>query len=149
MRLGTIAGLSALLALLLAFTALAADSKQTSDIEVLGEFDIVIGDLGDHFDGWEDRDTRVWVEIYDGWRYHEHYFDSLPSMIFVLRQKYGRARITDLGVPEYAGLRHERHGHEGHGLIDGRDAWYVWDYERYSRGGTPLVLAFYLSLIHI
>lgn len=147
MRLGVLTGLASLLAIALATGANAADTsnsgKQASDIDLLGRFDIVIGDLGDKFDGWDDRDTRVYVEVDDGRDFHQHYFDNLPAAIFVLRELYGRARITDIGVPEYAGPAHEAHGHIGHGLIDGRRAWYVWDYDHYSRGGTPLVLAFY------
>ena len=112
------------------------------DIELLDGFDIIISDTGRTFDGWSDRETRVFAEVYDGRSYHEHYFDNLPAMMFVLRESYRQAQITYLEVPEYAGLRHEEHGHEGHGLIDGRYAWYVWDHDRYSRGGTPLVLAF-------
>ncbi|MCB1186888.1 hypothetical protein KDL29_06935 [bacterium] len=113
-----------------------------ADLDLLDDFDIIIGDSGQRFDGWSDRETRVFAEVHDGQRYHEHYFDNLPAMMFVLRETYRRASITYLEVPEYAGYRHESHGHEGHGLIDGRYAWYVWDHDRYSRGGTPLVLAF-------
>lgn len=112
----------------------AVEGRVTGDIGILDDFDIVIGDLGDRFDGWDDRDTRVFAEIYDGRSYREHYFDNLPAMMFVLRETYNNARITRLEVPDYAG--------RGRGLIDGRYAWYVWDYDRYSRGGTPLVLAF-------
>jgi len=147
MRATSLSVLAGLLAALIAVPALAQDkstsAKATSDIELLGRFDIVIGDLGNRFDGWDNRDTRVYVEVDDGWRRHRHYFDNLPSAIFVLREMYGRARIVDIGVPEYSGARHEQHGHEGHGLINGMRAWYVWDDGRYSRGGAPLVLSFY------
>jgi len=141
-RTAGLAGLAGLLLTVPAHTQEDYSNRQASDANLLGGFDIIIGDTGDRYDGWSGSATRVFVEVDDGRRYHEHYFDNLPAMMFALRETYGRARITYLEVPEYGGPRHERHGHAGHGLIDGRYAWYVWDYSRYSRGGTPLVLAF-------
>lgn len=146
MKILSVALVAGLLAGMMMLPAHSQETKVTShlraDSDLLDSFDIIIGDTGQRFNGWSDRETRVFAEVYDGRRYHEHYFDNLPAMMFVLREKYLQAQITYIEVPEYAGYRHENHGHEGHGLIDGRYAWYVWDHDRYSRGGTPLVLAF-------
>lgn len=109
----------------------------------LSGYEIIIGDTGDRYEGWEDSETHVYVRSRDSrGRRHENYFDSIASAFFVLREKYGTVRILDFEVPEYAGPRHEAHGHEGHGLIDGSEAYYVWDHDRRARGGLPLILAF-------
>jgi hypothetical protein len=76
-------------------------------------------------------------------RSHEGYFDSLASAFFVLKERYGQVEVLEIGVPEYAGRRHAAHGHEGHGLIDGFDAWYFWDTDHHARGGLPLIYSFY------
>jgi len=119
-----------------------AADKVASDMQFLNGYDIVIGDYGDHYGGWEDSQTRVHAVVRTRHREYDHYFDSLPAAYFVLNETYGDPLIVDLEVPEYAGIRHEEHGHAGHGLIDALDAWYVWDYDHYSRGGMPLILAF-------
>jgi hypothetical protein len=144
MRLAGLTGLLGAAAIMLAASAAAA---QAEDVRVrgridLGDFEIIIGDTGDWFDGWDDRDTRVYARVLEGQRTREFYFDSLPAALFVLRERYGAPRILELGVPEFAGDRHLQHGHAGHGLIDGTRAYYVWDYDYHSRGGLPLILAF-------
>lgn len=144
MRLAGLTGLLGAVAVMLVASATAAHAE---DVRVrgridLGDFEIIIGDTGDWFDGWDDRDTRVYVRVLDGYRSREHYFDSLPAALFVLRERYGMPRIVELGVPQYAGGRHLSHGHSGHGLIDGTRAWYLWDTDYHSRGGLPLILAF-------
>lgn len=143
MRLQSITALLASALLAGAVPAGAAEDqvKVTGRVD-LGEFELVIGDNGDWFEGWEERETRVYVRAGDGRRNREYYFDSLPAALFVLREHYGTPRILDLAVPEYAGGRHLRHGHSGHGLIDGTQAWYLWVDDAYSRGGLPLLLAF-------
>lgn len=145
MRRSIVICLAASLAALVAVPAYAA--RDNIDVRgrvaiSLGDFDIVIGDMGDRSTGWSNSPTRVHVEVLDGRRRRDHYFDSLPAALFVLREMYGAPRILQLDVPEYAGQRHLNHGHTGHGLIDGTQAYYVWDYDQYSRGGMPLVMAF-------
>lgn len=98
----------------------------------LGDFDVVIGDLGDRYSSWNDSATRVRVTVQDGRRTREHYFDSLPAARYVLRQMYGEPQIVGLSMRDYSGQQ----------LIDGSQAYYVWDDARQSRGGLPLVLAF-------
>jgi len=135
MRLVLAACIAGSLAALLALPAYAArdDVKVSGRAEIsLGNFDIVIGDLGDRFDGWDQRPTRVHAEVLDGRRSRDHYFDSLPAALFVLREMYGMPRILQLDVPQYG----------GGGLLDGTRAFYLLDYDEYSRGGLPLVLAF-------
>ncbi|MDQ3024819.1 MAG: hypothetical protein M3R04_10675 [bacterium] len=123
---------------------LAGSARAETDIDILGDFDIIIGDSGDRYDGWESSETRTYVRVSDRrGGTHDHYFDSLASAFFVLRERYGTVRVLDIEVPEYAGSRHEEHGHQGHGIIDGSRAWYFWDTERYARGGLPLILAYY------
>ncbi|MCB1217857.1 hypothetical protein KDL44_10715 [bacterium] len=138
MKILSITAIAGIMAAMLLIPAHSEEVKVTgqlkTDLDFLDGFDIIIGDSGQRFDGWSERETRVFAEVYDGRTYHEHYFDNLPAMMFVLRENYERASITWLEVPDYSA--------PGRGLIDGRYAWYVWDHDRYSRGGTPLVLAF-------
>jgi len=142
LKLSGISGILGLLLALAAFPQASSASDQANDIELLDDYSIIIGDLGDKSDGWSASDTRVLVGVDDGRSYREHYFDSLPAMMFVLREKYNHARITSLAVPEYAGTTGGSAGPGDASMLDGRYAWYVWDYDRYGRGGTPLVLAF-------
>lgn len=127
--------LAASLAALMALPAYAARDNVNVRGRVaisLGNFDIVIGDLGDRSASWNNSPTRVHVEVLEGRRTRDLYFDSLPAAFFVLREMYGAPRIVALDVPDFL----------GQGLIDGTQAYYVLDYEHYSRGGLPLVLAF-------
>ncbi len=135
MRLIQVTSLALALAALLAIPVYAAgDNVQVRGRVAisLGDFDIVIGDLGDRSDNWSASPTRVHFTVLDGRRTREHYFDSLPAALFVLREMYGTPRIVQFDVPDYA------YG----GLIDGAQAYYVLDSGHYSRGGLPLVLAF-------
>lgn len=122
------------MALLLSVPAIADDNvRVTGQAEIrLGDFEIVIGDLGNRSTSWYDSPTRIEIGVLDGYRTKLYYFDSLPAGLFVLRQIYRQPSIVSLDVPDYYGGR----------LIDGLNAYYVWDYNNYSRGGLPLLLAF-------
>jgi hypothetical protein len=135
MRLVSATWLAFMFAALLVFPAYAAqrtvDVSGRVDIR-LGDFAIVIGDMGDKYSNWNDSSTRVSVNVMDSGRTRDYYFDNLPAALFVLRQMYDQPRIMHLRVPDYY----------GQGLIDGTQAYYLWDNEHQSRGGTPLLLAF-------
>lgn len=123
------------LSALTAFPAYAAHDDVTvrgrAEIR-LGDFEIIIGDLGHRYDAWDYSPTRVEVEVMDGWRSRMYYFDSLPAALFVLRQMYNAPQLVSLYVPDYDGDR----------LINGFNSYYVWDYDHYSRGGLPLIISF-------
>lgn len=68
---------------------------------------------------------------------------TFGAMSQIMRHRSRRAQMKNpplTYVPDYA----------GYGLIDGTQAYYVWDYDHQSRGGTPLVLAFssYLAALN-
>jgi hypothetical protein len=72
--------------------------------DILGNFDITIGDTGSYYDGWDDGDSRVYSLISDGYGHeHAHYFSDLASAFYVLRENYGSAKILELRVPEFRG----------------------------------------------
>jgi hypothetical protein len=98
----------------------------------LNNYDVVISDMGDRFPGWDQRPDRVYVAVLDGRYTRDEYFDNPASALFVLREQYGAPRIDQFDVLDYTGL----------GWIDGRQAFYLWSYDEYDRGGVPLVLAF-------
>jgi hypothetical protein len=95
-------------------------------------YDIVIGDMGEMYETWGDSPTRIRADVTYNNQTSEHYFDSLPAALYVLRQQYGEPNIVQMDVLDYTGL----------GLIDSSLAYYVWDNANQSRGGLPLVLAF-------
>ncbi len=135
MRLNHVIWLVLLLAALLISPAYAAQSKTAVHVRAdinLGNYDVVIGDMGGRYTSWNDSPTRIRAEVLDRSRTREYYFDNLPAALFVLRLMYGEPEMVQLDVLDYAGL----------GLIDSRQAYYIWDYEQQSRGGLPLVLAF-------
>lgn len=135
-----LAVLSAILAVLPAFTA-SADSQAKDRAEIsLGNYDVVISDMGDGAEGWRESPTHVYVKVLDSPGTREMYFDSLPAAVFVLREMYGTPRILQLTVPEYSSSPQQ--GGAGGAWVDGLEAFYVWDSHRYCRGNLPLVLAF-------
>lgn len=135
MRIITAIMLATVLGALFGFPAYAAqrtaDARGRVDVR-LGDFAIVIGDMGDRYDRWNDSPTRILTDVMDSGRTQDYYFDNLPAALFVLRQMYDQPQIVKLSVPDYYSQR----------LIDGTQAYYLWDNEHQSRGGTPLLLAF-------
>jgi hypothetical protein len=111
-----------------------ATARADVDLDVLLDFDVVIADDGDYYDGWDADDNRVYARVDDRGHLREHYFSDIASAFYVLHERYGDpVRMRELRVPEYG----------GHGMLDATQAWYFWDSERQARGGMPLILAFY------
>ena len=135
MRLITATWLALAFAALFAFPSYAAQDNSDVSVRVaidLGDYSVVIGDTGDRYESWSDSPTRIRAKVMDSSGTREHYFDSLPAALFVLRQLYDEPRIVRMDVLDYTGQE----------LIDGRQAYFVWDDQQQSRGGLPLVLAF-------
>jgi hypothetical protein len=131
--------LKAVLLVSLASTLLASPAlAQSYDPDYLFGYDIIVSDSGSWYEGWDDVDNRVYARVDDRGRSRDHYFTSIASAFFVLRQKYGEPiRMLDLQIGDYAVQRSPQR------LLDARRAWYFWDEERLSRGGLPLILAFH------
>jgi hypothetical protein len=129
--------------LAIAAAVLSAGAASAADYDLDG-YEIIIGDTGDRYEGWDHDELRTFVEVRDsrGQR-HDGYFDSIASAFFVLKEKYGSVQVLDIGVPDFG----DKYGYHGprrdYGLIDGRDAWYFWDNDRRARGGLPLIYSFY------
>jgi hypothetical protein len=80
--------------------------------------------------------------VLDGREERDFYFDSLPAAYYVMHERYRDPQYLDFEVQVYDGLRINGYVSSGSRLLDARNAYYVWDYERFSRGGLPLILAF-------
>lgn len=142
MRVIRVAWLASIFAVLLAAPTYAArDNLQTWDQAAinLSAYDYVISDLGNKFAGWDSRPTHTYVRVEDRTNARDYYFDSLPAAMFVLREVYGTPEIIQLAVTDYAS---QYGGSAGTKMINGAQAYYVWDAYDYSRGNLPLILAF-------
>jgi hypothetical protein len=142
MRVIRVAWLASTFAVLLAAPTYAArDYLQTRDQAAinLNAYDYVIGDLGNKFAGWDSRPTHTYVRVEDRTNARDYYFDSLPAAMFVLREVYGTPEIVQLAVADYAS---QYGGSDRAKMINGTQAYYVWDAYDYSRGNLPLILAF-------
>jgi len=110
----------------------------------LNGYDIVIGDTGDRYSGWDNDEMRTYVRARDDRGIsHDGYFDSIASAFFVLKERYGTVRVMDIGVPDFGQKYNSRSHYDDNGLIDGERAWYFWDDDRTARGGVPLIYSFY------
>jgi hypothetical protein len=135
-----LAGLRAILAVIPAFAATDGTQVQGRAEISLANYDVVIADTGDVPEGWSASPTHVYLQVLDGRDARDMYFDSLPAAVFVLRELYGTPRILQLLVPEYNSPQQQ--GGQGSVWIDGLQAYYIWDAQRFCRGNLPLVLAF-------
>lgn len=112
------------------------------DYSLLGGYQVVIGDLGVNYNEWSASPTRVFAQVIDAGVTRSFYFDSVPAAFFVLREVYHSPDIILFDVQEYVYASNPSSYVDSYGLINGHAAFYVWDYNHYSRGGLPLVLAF-------
>jgi hypothetical protein len=102
--------------------AMAQPARAGVDLgDILGDFDITIGDTGGYYDGWDQGGSRVYTRVRDDrGREHEHYFGDLASAFYVLRQNYGSAKMLELRVPEYSADGNWSYGNSyGDGWDDG------------------------------
>lgn len=132
----------ALLVLPLTLCWAAPARANINDDYILRNYGIVIGDMGSQSSQWVNSPTRVFAQVIVNGSRRNYYFDSLPAALFVLRERFNRPQVVVLDVAEYGYASHPSEYYDSFGLIDGLDAYYVWDYNNFSIGGVPLVLAF-------